>query len=59
MPQVDPRPYPRLAPEQIDRVLREVARYFALMDRYRTRQHGLLAPKGEQLELFPSERLDV
>jgi hypothetical protein len=59
MPQVDPRPYPRLAPEQIDRVLHEVARYFAIMDRDRPGQHGRLAPKGEQFELFSSERLDV
>jgi hypothetical protein len=50
----DLRPYPRLTPGQIARVVREVARYLALMDGYR-----FVAPKGEQLELFSSERLDV
>jgi phage terminase Nu1 subunit (DNA packaging protein) len=57
MPLSDPRPYPRLTLEPIDRVLREVARYFTLLDCYRTGQQGLLAPTGEQLELFSSERL--
>ena len=59
MYQLDPRPYLRLTPEQRDRVLREVALYLEIMEQYRSGQRGPLATKGEQLELFPSERLDV
>ena len=59
---LDPRPYPKLTPEQKDRMLRQVAWYLTLMARYRLGQHRLIASTGEQLELFPSgtsERLDV
>jgi hypothetical protein len=62
MPLSDLRPYPRLTAEQKEAVCREVALYLAIMDRYRLAPHATVAPKGEQLELFPagtSERLDV
>ena len=53
MYQLDPRPYPRLTPEQIENVCRQVALYLAVMERYRLARHTTVAPKGEQLELFP------
>jgi hypothetical protein len=59
---LDPRPYPRLTAEQMDRLLPQVALYLALQDRFRAAQHGAVTTKGEQFELFPpetSERLDV
>jgi hypothetical protein len=62
MYQLDPRPYPKLTPEQKDRMLRQVAWYLATMARYRIGQQGAVEAAGEQLELFPagtSERLDV
>lgn len=49
---LDSRPYPRLSAEQMDRLLPQVAQYFALQDRFRAAQHGAVATKGEQLELF-------
>jgi hypothetical protein len=49
---LDPRPYPRLTAEQMDRLLPQVALYFALQDRFRATQHGAVATEGEQLELF-------
>jgi hypothetical protein len=59
---LDPRPYPRLTAEQMDRLLPQVALYLAMQDRFRSAQHDAVATKGEQLELFApetSERLDV
>jgi hypothetical protein len=56
---VGPRPYPRLTPEQMERILRELARHLPTMDRYRLAQRRPVAPQGEQLELFPAGRLDV
>jgi hypothetical protein len=52
MPLSDPRPYPRLTAEQMDRLLPQVALYLALQDRFRSAQHDAIATKGEQLELF-------
>jgi hypothetical protein len=48
---LDPRPYPRLSAEQIDNMLRQVALYLSLQTPVTT--------EGEQLELFPPERLNV
>jgi hypothetical protein len=62
MPLLNPRPYPRLTAEQMDRLLPQVALYLALQDRFRSAQHDAVAITGEQLELFPpgtSEHLDV
>jgi hypothetical protein len=59
---LDPRPYPRLSAEQMDRLFPQVALYLALQDSPRPVKIGTVTPKGEQLELFPpetSERLDV
>jgi hypothetical protein len=56
---IDPRPYPRLTAEQMERILREVKWYLATMDRYRLAQRRPVAPQEEQTELFPAERLDV
>jgi hypothetical protein len=59
---LDPRPYPRLTEEQMDRLFPQVALYLALQDRFRSAQHDAVATKGEQLELFSpgtSENLDV
>ena len=55
MYQLDPRPYPRLTPEQIDHVCCEVALYLAMMARYRLGQHRSVASTGEQLALFSGE----
>lgn len=62
MPLSDSRPYPRLTPEQMDNICREVVLYLAMMDRYRLAQHRPVALVGGQLEVFlagTSERLDV
>jgi hypothetical protein len=59
MYQLDPRPYPRLTREQIECILREVKWYLTTMEHYRLAQRHPVAPQGEQLELFPAERLDV
>jgi hypothetical protein len=59
---LDPRPYPRLTAEQMDRLFPQVAQYVALQDRFRAAQYGAVATEGEQLELLPPEtfeRLDV
>jgi hypothetical protein len=55
----DPQPYPRLTAEQKEHMLREVVLYLATMERYRLAQRHSVAPQGEQLKLFPAERLDV
>jgi hypothetical protein len=47
-----PRPYPRLSAAQIERVLSEVARYFAMMERFRLVRRGTGALEGAQLDLF-------
>jgi hypothetical protein len=59
MPLSDSRPYPRLTAEQQDNVLRQVALYLALQDSQRPVKIGAVTPTGEQLELFPPERLNV
>jgi hypothetical protein len=69
---LDPRPYPRLTAEQMDRLLPQVAQYLAVTDWCRAGRHARdfvdpsihmpVTTEGEQLELFPpetSERLDV
>ena len=49
---LDPRPYPRLSPEQKERILRQVAEYFTAMEHYQSGQHRPATSAGEQLDLF-------
>jgi hypothetical protein len=53
MDALDPRGYPKLTLKQKDRLLRQVAVYFAAMDWFRSgHQARDFAYPGEQLELF-------
>jgi hypothetical protein len=66
---LDPRPYPRLTAAQKDNMLCELALYLAMMDWCRSGHHARdfvdpslhtrVTTEGEQLELFPPERLNV